>query len=142
MALNAPQPAPAANVDKVRQVELLISAILRIGVVVSLFVILAGLVVSFSHHPDFVRSGTDLARLTRPGARFPHTVSEVLAGLRHFEGRAITILGLLILVATPVVRVAVSIFAFVYEKDAVFVVITSIVLALLLLSFFIGRVGG
>ena len=50
--------------------------------------------------------------------------------------------GLLLLIATPVTRVAVSIFAFVYEKDRVFVIITIIVLSLLLLSFFLGRVEG
>ena len=47
--------------------------------------------------------------------------------------------GLLLLIATPVLRVAVSIFAFVYEKDKVFVIITSIVLGLLLLSFILGK---
>jgi uncharacterized membrane protein len=50
--------------------------------------------------------------------------------------------GLLLLLATPVLRVAVSILAFIYEKDGIFVMITSIVLALLLLSFVLGRVTG
>jgi uncharacterized membrane protein len=50
--------------------------------------------------------------------------------------------GLLLLIATPVLRVAVSILAFVYQRDRAFVAITSIVLALLLTSFVLGRGGG
>ena len=39
-------------------------------------------------------------------------------------------------------RVAVSVFAFVYERDRKFVLITAVVLALLLLSFMLGRAEG
>ena len=127
-----------ADGDKVRQVELLISALLRIGVVVSLMVIVVGMAVTFFHHPDYVNSSGDLARLTKPGGAFPRGLGEMIRGLREFQGRAIVVLGLLLLIATPVMRVAVSIFAFVYEKDRFFVIVTSIVLGLLLLSFFVG----
>jgi uncharacterized membrane protein len=50
--------------------------------------------------------------------------------------------GLLLLIATPVMRVAFSVLVFVYQHDRVFVVITSIVLTLLLVSFVLGRGGG
>jgi len=46
--------------------------------------------------------------------------------------------GLLVLIATPVTRVAVSIVAFIRMRDRRYVVITTVVLALLLLSFFLG----
>jgi uncharacterized protein len=50
-------------------------------------------------------------------------------------------LGLLLLIATPVVRVAVSVIAFVVECDRKFVVITLVVLLLLLFSiFYVGAV--
>jgi len=49
--------------------------------------------------------------------------------------------GLLLLIATPVMRAAVSIFAFVYQHDRTFVIITSVVLAILLLSFALGHGG-
>jgi uncharacterized membrane protein len=42
--------------------------------------------------------------------------------------------GLLILIATPVARVAFSLFAFSYQRDWTYVVITAMVLALLLYS--------
>ncbi len=141
---STPDSTPNAPQDhKVRQVELLISTILRVGVVVSLCVIVFGTIVTFVHHPQYLHESQDLATLTTPSRyTFPHTFAELLAGLRQFEGRAIVVAGLLLLIATPVMRVAVSIFAFVYERDRVFVVITTIVLGLLLLSFFLGKVEG
>jgi uncharacterized membrane protein len=45
-------------------------------------------------------------------------------------------LGLLLLIATPVARVAFSIFGFAAEKDWMYVVFTIIVLAILLYSLF------
>jgi uncharacterized membrane protein len=47
---------------------------------------------------------------------------------------AIIQLGLLILIATPVARVAFSVFAFAQERDWLYVVVTLIVLGLLLYS--------
>jgi uncharacterized membrane protein len=126
--------------ERVRRVELLISTLLRTGVIVSLVVILAGTLLSFVHHPEYLSSRTALAPLIEPGATFPHTVSGVLAGLTDFRGQSVVTVGLLILIATPVVRVAVSALAFVYQRDRIYVAITSVVLALLLLSFVLGKV--
>jgi uncharacterized membrane protein len=128
--------------EKVRKVELAISSLLRIGVVTSLLVVLVGTVVTFVHHPHYLSSRRDLVRLTTPGAEFPHTVPSVVRGLQDSQGRAIVMAGLLLLIATPVLRVAISIIAFVYQRDRTFVVITSVVLALLLTSFVLGRGGG
>lgn len=127
--------------DRVRRVELAISGLLRIGVLTSLLVVLTGTVMTFIHHPHYLSSHHDLVGLTRPGAEFPHTVPSVLRGLEHSQGRAIVMTGLLLLIATPVLRVAISILAFVYQRDRTFVVITTVVLALLLTSFVLGRGG-
>ncbi|MDQ1517080.1 MAG: hypothetical protein QOE80_2910 [Actinomycetota bacterium] len=128
--------------DRVRRVELAISSLLRIGVLTSLLVVLAGTVVTFVHHPHYLSSRHDLVPLTKPGAEFPHTVPSVIRGLEHSQGRAIVMAGLLLLIATPVLRVAISVLAFVYQRDRTFVVITTVVLALLLTSFVLGRGGG
>lgn len=136
---------PAAGADqdeKVRKVELAISSLLRIGVLSSLLIVLAGTVVTFVHHPRYLSHRHDLGPLTKPGAEFPHTIGSLVQGLQHGQGRAIVMAGLLLLIATPVMRVAFSVLAFVYQHDRVFVVITSIVLTLLLVSFFLGRGGG
>ena len=126
----------------VRRVELAISAILRMGVAISLGTVVLGIIVSFTRHPNYVSSATELRRLTRPGAAFPHTLREVGRSLGNLHGQGIVMLGLLLLIATPVMRVAVSILAFIFQRDWVFVTITSVVLALLVLSFVLGRVEG
>lgn len=129
-------------VDRVRRVELLISLLLRTGVLTSLLVVVAGTVVTFANHPSYLSSHRELESLTGSAAVFPHTPGAVARGVRDGDGPAIVTAGLLILIATPVVRVAVSILAFVYQRDRRFVVITSVVLALLLASFALGRAGG
>ena len=48
------------------------------------------------------------------------------------DARCVIQLGLLLLIATPVARVAFSVFAFAKQRDWTFVVITLIVLGLLL----------
>jgi len=130
-----------ADEDKVRKVELAISALLRVGVLTSLLVVLAGTVVTFVHHPHYLSSHHDLGPLTTPGAVFPHSLPSLVRGLEHGQGRAIVMAGLLLLIATPVLRVAVSVLAFVYQRDRIFVGITTVVLTLLLVSFVLGRGG-
>ena len=60
----------------------------------------------------------------------------------HPAGEHIANLGLLLLIATPVARVAASIVLFARERDFTFVIITTTVLLLLLLSFVLGATGG
>jgi uncharacterized membrane protein len=136
------QPREAPHDARARAVELLISNLLRIGVVSSLAVVVVGTVVSFVHHPSYLSAQEELHRITSPGAAFPHTIRQVIRGLVEFKGQAIVMLGLLMLIATPVLRVAVSIVAFMVRRDVVYEVITAIVLILLLLSFFLGTAEG
>ncbi len=83
---------------------------------------------------------------TRPGGlsiqrllNFPQTLDQIRQGLFILRPQAIIALGLLILIATPVVRVAASIISFALERDRTYVIITSVVLAILLFSiFFLG----
>ncbi len=126
--------------DRVRKVELIISGLLRSGVITSIVLVVIGMVVLFSTHPELLTSSEQLHVITQPGADFPHTLYDVFNGLRELNGEAIIAIGLFVLIATPVMRVAVSIFAFIYQRDRVFTAITSVVLLFLLLSFFLGGV--
>jgi len=126
----------------VRRVEILISNILRIGVVASFLIVLFGMCVTFTRHPDYVSSSPELHRVAGQNPQFPHNLKDTWKGIAQLRGQAIVIAGLLLLIATPVIRVAVSIVAFAVQKDTLFVVLTSIVLALLILSFFLGKVEG
>ena len=65
--------------------------------------------------------------------------SGVLAGLGAARPIAFDQAGLLVLLATPVVRVAVSLIAFGFERDRLYAAITAVVLALLLVSIVLVR---
>jgi uncharacterized membrane protein len=121
--------------------ETMIGGLLRGGVLLSICVVTVGLVITFVHHPDYFSSRPALGELTRPGAHFPSTIGDVVAGVRAGSGEAIAMAGLLLLVATPVARVALSIVIFVIEKDRLYVAITAGVLAILLVAFITGAAG-
>jgi uncharacterized membrane protein len=124
-----------------RWVDRLIAYVLRGGVTISVIVVLAGLIITFAHHREYFSSRPALGALTNPGAGYPRSIGAVVEGVREGRGQAIVSLGLLLLIATPVARVAVSIAVFVIERDRLYVVITAVVLALLLLSFVLGASG-
>jgi uncharacterized membrane protein YfcA/uncharacterized membrane protein len=111
----------------VRQAEVLISSVLRGGVLLSAAVILVGVVLYYLH-PQPAATHT----LT-----YPDRLGEVIPGVVSGSAEAIITLGLLILLATPVLRVAVSIGAFALEHDRLYVGITTLVLALLLASILV-----
>lgn len=138
--MSSPQASNRRDEERVRRVELLISNLLRAGVLASLALILFGTTLSFVHHPIYVTSPGALRHLTQPGAAFPHTSHDVIAGVQAWRGQAIVTLGLLVLIATPVLRVAISVLAFVYQRDRTFTFITLTVLVILLLSFVLGKV--
>lgn len=127
---------------RVRRAELIISAVLRVGVGSSLLVVVAGSLLTFLHHPEYISSASDLSRLTQPGAAVPHTLREVVRGIVNLQGQSVVAAGLLLLILTPVLRVGVSILAFRVQRDRTYVLITSAVLVLLLLSFVLGRMEG
>lgn len=126
---------------RIHRVEMVISTLLRTGVVVSIVLIVLGIALLFMNRPASMNSPEQLLVMTRPGAEFPHTIAAVVSGVTVLQGEAVIALGLLVLIATPVMRVAISIFAFVYERDGTFTLITSVVLVLLLLSFLLGAGG-
>jgi uncharacterized membrane protein len=72
-----------------------------------------------------------------PHGAYPNTLQSLYAGLLLFKPFAIMELGIVVLIATPALRVLSSVFIFAAEKDRLFVAITVFVLAVLLFSFFI-----
>lgn len=135
----AHEPTPPAGA---RAAELAISFLLRAGVTVSLALVVLGTIVSLIHHPSYLHSVRAYERLTSPNGVQPRRVLGILRGLCGLRGQAMVMLGILTLVATPVLRVALSVVLFAAHRDRRFVVITSVVLVLLLASFVLGRAGG
>lgn len=137
-------PAPDTEIHAM---EALVSRVLEIGVAVSLTLLVAGSLLLFIRDTSgYGQSLHDSAALTRSpqhggSATFPHSVQEVFVGAMHGRPYALIALGLLVLIATPVVRVAATLIGFVRAKDPRYIAITAIVLTVLLLSFALGRAG-
>ncbi len=138
-ALEAEAAEAPALPTELPSTELLISTLLRVGVASSLALVVLGTVVMFTRHPDWVSSQEELRKLTQE-PQVPRCFADVLRGLGEARGRALTMVGLLLLMALPVARVALSLVLFARRGDRTYVAITATVLALLVVSFALGRV--
>jgi uncharacterized membrane protein len=116
------------------QVEKIIGNLLRTGVILAAGVVLAGGVAYLSRHgadsPDY--------RVFRGEPADLRSISGIVRDALSLKSRGVIQLGLLLLIATPVTRVAFSAFAFVRQRDRTYVVVTVIVLSLLIASLVSG----
>ena len=128
--------------EKVRKVELAISLVLRIGVVSSVLIVAGGLGLMFAHHGQYaaIRGHFSYHELTSRASPFPHSFASLGHSIARGEGRGIIVLGILVLILTPVLRVAVGVLSFVYERDPPMALVTLYVLIVLVGSFFLAGV--
>lgn len=113
-----------------REIEGIVGDLLRTGVTLSAFVVAVGAVVYLARHG---RSPADYRIFRGEPSEFK-SVSGILRSAFGWHGRGIIQLGLLLLIATPVARVAFSIWGFAAERDRMYMIFTAIVLAILLYS--------
>jgi uncharacterized membrane protein len=104
--------------------------LLRIGVLLSAFVVLVGAAVYLSRHAFEPANFT----VFRGEAAALRSLPAVFVGALHLSGKSIIQFGLLLLIATPVARVVFSAIGFAIERDYLYVVLTLFVLAVLLYS--------
>lgn len=106
----------------------IISRLLRTGVILSAVIVLIGgimYLVQYRHLvPDY--------RVFRGEPTTLRHLGSILHGVVTFHSRSWMQLGLFVLVATPVARVAFSIFGFFKERDHTYVLLTLVVLSVLL----------
>jgi uncharacterized membrane protein len=127
------------------RMELLVSYVLRAGVLLGTALIVVGVVqmartgqtgyASVSSH-----SLGALLAFAPPGSpgHFPVAPVAIFRAAVIGKPDAIIALGLLVLIATPALRVAVSVGFFIAERDRFYVVATLLVLAVLVVSFLLG----
>jgi uncharacterized membrane protein len=115
-----------------QRIENTLGNVLRAGVLLSAFVVLIGgaiYLIRYGHSPvDFRAFRGEPADL--------RNVRGIIRDALELRGRGMIQLGLLLLIATPVARVAFSIFGFAEEYDGMYVVFTLIVFSVLLYSLF------
>jgi uncharacterized membrane protein len=120
-----------------KDIQQLIGKQLRVGVITSSLIVFIGGIIYLSRHghemPSYgkftgVREGLD----NLPG---------IWEGVLHNRGMNIIQLGVVLLIATPIIRIVFSVFAFLIEKDYLYVVLTLIVLGVIMFSMLGGLAG-
>ena len=125
LAMNDKKPAISdARIDEI------IGNLLRAGVIISSLIVLVGGGLYLTRHgteaPDyqiFHGEPTDL-----------RNVLGIMKDLSTFSSRGMIQFGLLVLIATPVMRVLFTVISFMIQRDRVYVGVTLIVLAVLIFS--------
>jgi uncharacterized membrane protein len=117
-----------------KRMDEIIGRLLQAGVILSAMFVLVGGVVYLARHPEPVMD----YQVFQGEPEELRTVSGIVDEALMFRGRGLIQFGLLILIATPIARVAFSALAFLYQRDWTYVVVTLIVLGLLVYSLFAG----
>ncbi|MGA7685255.1 MAG: DUF1634 domain-containing protein [Terriglobales bacterium] len=113
-----------------RRMEVILGNLLRTGVMFSAAVVLWGACIYLYRH---AREVANYKIFMGEPSDF-RTIPGVIQSVRGGHGRGWIQLGLLLLIATPIARVAFSIVGFSIERDRLYVLFTVIVLAILLYS--------
>jgi len=117
--------------------QAIIGWILRIGVILSMGIVVIGGVLFVYRHgqsiPDY--------RTFKGVPYFIHNIEGIFSGVFNLKGQAIIEAGIVLLIATPVIRVAFSAIGFILEKDYLYTFITLLVLLIIIISMLTGRIG-
>lgn len=114
-----------------------IGNVLRYGVILSALIIALGIL-----RLGTTASYTEVSSFLAYNPSIPHdgislSLSGLMTGVASLDPVSLIELGIMVLIATPVSRVMISILLFGAEKDRQYVLITSVVLALLLFSMLV-----
>ncbi len=117
-----------------QHLEVVIASMLRGGVSFSALVVLAGGVLFLLHGgaaPDYTHFHSASQEVL--------SIRGTLAGVSHGSSLSIIQLGILLLIATPVVRVIFALVGFVMQRDWLYTLVSAVVLAVLLFSLIHSR---
>ncbi|WP_312078883.1 DUF1634 domain-containing protein [Chryseobacterium sp.] len=108
--------------------------LLRLGVILAVTTSIVGFVKLFLEGFKMPRKYTMLNMGTSSEKVWGHFWDTLCKG----EGMAIIQLGILMLIFTPLMRIVFALIGYLKEKDYTYVIISSIVLAIMAISFFTG----
>ncbi|WP_432710995.1 DUF1634 domain-containing protein [Pedobacter sp.] len=110
-------------------VQFILGTLLRVGVILSMSVVLiGGFIYLFGYHDVNVNYSEFV-----PDAHYA-ALEPIIAGLKVMDGKAIIQLGTILLIFTPITRIVFSVFSFLIERDYLYVLIGLIVLSVILFS--------
>jgi uncharacterized membrane protein len=109
------------------QIELRLGRLLQRGVTLAALVLAVGGAIFLFRHGEEI---PNYKRFHDVPPQFK-SVSAILRGALDLEGRPLIQLGVLLMIATPVFRVAYAVWGFALERDWLYTAVSGIVLALL-----------
>ncbi|MGC8597578.1 MAG: DUF1634 domain-containing protein [Thermocladium sp.] len=110
---------------------------LRIGVIISIILISIGVALIIVRGEGMGYSLSELSSMRSPVNSSVIPVITVINEAPSLDGLSLIVLGLIVLIATPVIRVLLGIASFAMEKDWLYVAITIIVFLDLMIAIFI-----
>lgn len=117
--------------------QAVIGWILRLGVLLSMSIIFIGGIIYLYRHGHIPADYSTFKGVPD----FVHNASGIIHGIITLRGRAIIQAGIILLIATPVIRVVFSAIGFVLEKDYLYTGITLLVLLIIMASMLSGHAG-
>lgn len=124
-------------------IQQLIGNTLRIGVCLACVIaLIGGALYLFQHGGEPMKDYTSFP-IAEESAHFDAytTLGGIFDGVRHFTAVGWIQLGVIVLLLTPIMRVALSLVDFLRERDWLYAVITAIVLAVIILNSLEGFTG-
>ena len=122
---------------KDKDMQVVIGWVLRAGVFLSMTVVFLGGVIYLYRHGHTIANYHEFKGIPS----FVSSLRGIINGVLNFRGRAIIQSGIILLIATPVIRVIFSAIGFILEKDYLYTGITFIVLLIILISAISGQAG-
>ena len=113
-----------------KHMDEIMGRLLRTGVILAAVFVLVGGVIYLAQHPTPITN----YRVFQGEPEELRTVSGIVHEALALHGPGLIQFGLLILIATPIARVAFSVVAFLYQRDWTYVAATLVVLGLLIYS--------
>ncbi|HAX78466.1 MAG TPA: DUF1634 domain-containing protein [Cyanobacteria bacterium UBA11372] len=108
-----------------QRLELWLSNLLKYGVLIASAIVFIGGILYLMHH-SFEPADYHIFHGAPSEFRSVEgVINAIFAGSR----RGIIQLGLLVLIATPILRVVISLLAFIWRRDLIYIIVTSLVLA-------------
>ncbi|MCC9070409.1 DUF1634 domain-containing protein [Flavobacterium sp. F-65] len=115
--------------------QTIIGNLLRYGVWISLSVAFIGGIIYLMNHGGDIE---DYSVFKENDRNIFEVITAIYNGVLQGNGESIIFFGVILLFLTPVLRVLLSLFSFLLEKDYLYVVITLIVIFIILVSVSLG----
>jgi len=125
--------------NKIRDTDIqqIIGWVLRLGVIISMTIVFIGGCFYWYRHSGETASYSKFVGVPR----FVHSAPGIWNGILTFRGRAIIQAGIILLIATPIIRVLFSMLGFLLEKDWLYTGISLLVLGIIIASALTGNAG-